>query len=342
MKNLLSLVSLLFLLTNCGYDPDQLKPESFGEVGSVTIILNTSILDTDVGKHLKEKMGQKIHGIYPYEKVHKTYFVSEDARSNATNRQTELVVLKIVPEDKYARPHIDIKYNLYVTNQIIITVTVNNLTTLDNFLTEGWDYDVLVPLANYEMDYINNRTKSKRHKSSQKATEDRFGIDLILPNDFALNENEKDFIWMTRKETRKTQENFTVWVQQGILIWQVDYVNESQFKPENLLVQRDSILKKMVPYEDGEGWMATEYMEGFAPREKVYEKDGTYFVDLQGMWKVDGDPAIHMGGPFYQTSFYNKKTGKMVTVCAYTHAAGLSKRKFHLNMRAWINSVSLY
>lgn len=342
MVRLLFIFSLIIALGSCSFDYDQLKPESFGEVGSVTIIMNTSILDTEVGKHLKDKMNKKIYGIYPGERIHKTYYVSEDARSNATNRQTELVVIKVIPEDKYASPQVDIKYNLYVKNQIIITVTVNNLTTLDDFILEGWDYRVLRPIQDYEMTYIKNRTKSKRHKSSQKSTKNRFGIDLILPNDFTVNENEDDFIWMTRKETRKTQENFTVWVQQGILIWQVDYIDESQFKPDSLLAQRDTILKKMVPYENKEGWMATEYMEGFEPISKVHEKDGVYFVDLMGMWKVDGDPAIHMGGPFYQTSFYNKKTGKLVTVCAYTHAAGLSKRKFHLNMRAWINSVSLY
>lgn len=342
MKKLFSVLAILIFLTNCSFDYEQLKPESFGEVGSVTIILNTSVLDTKVGKNLQEKMGKRIHGIYPYEKVHKTYYVSEDARSNATNRQTELVVLKIVPEDKYRRPHVDIKYNLYVTNQIIITVTVNNLTTFDEFLEEDWEDEVLVPLAKYELDFVNKRTKSKRHKSSQKITKERFGIDLVLPNDFTVNENEENFMWMTRKETRKTQENFTVWVQQGILIWQTDYVSEDQFRPDSLLALRDSTLKKMVPYENKEGWMATEYMDGFAPRNKVYEKNGLYFVDQMGMWKVDGDPAIHMGGPFYQTSFYNEKTGKLVTVCAYTHAAGLSKRKFHLNMRAWINSISLY
>lgn len=341
MVRLLSLIALIAVFTKCEFDYEQLKPESFGEVGSVTIILNTSILDTDVGKHLKTKMDKKIYGIYPGEKIHKTYYVSEDARSNATNRQTELVVVKIVPEDQFARPHVDIKYNLYVTNQIIITVTVNNLKTLDDFILEGWDQKVLKPIEEYELQYINIRTKENRHKSSQEALGKSFGINMVLPNDFVINEDEKNFMWMTRKETRKTQEGFTVWVQQGILIWQVPYVSEMQFNADSLLAQRDSILKKMVPYENKEGWMATEYMEGFAPINKVHEKEGNYMVDLMGMWKVDGDPAIHMGGPFYQTSFYNEKTGKLVTVCAYTHAAGLSKRKFHLNMRAWINSISL-
>jgi hypothetical protein len=339
MVKLLSLFITLFVFANCEFDYEQLKPESFGEVGSVTIILNPSILDTEVGEHLKNKMGKKIHGIYPFEKIHKTYYVDEEAKSNATNRQTELVIIKIDPAEKFATPHVDVKYNLYVTNQIIIVVTVNNLTTLDQFILEDWDRQILQPLNEYELKYIADRTMEKRHKSSRDATNDKFGIDLILPNDFVINENEKDFIWMTRKETRKTEEDFTVWVQQGILIWQVDYVSEEQFNPDSLLVQRDSILKKMVPYEDKAGYMATEYMEGFAPINKVHQKNKLYHVDMMGMWKIDGDPAIHMGGPFYSTTFYNEKTGKIVTVCAYTHAAGLSKRKFHLNMRAWINSV---
>lgn len=341
MTRIFALISILFIFTRCEFDYDQLKPESFGEVGSVTIILNTSILDTEVGKHLKDKMNKKIHGTFPYENIHKTYYVSEDARSNATNRQTELVVIKINPDEKYATPHVSKKYNLYVTNQIIITVTVNNLKTLDDFILEGWDSKVLKPIEEYELQYIVNRTKDKRHKSSQKALADRFGIDMVLPNDFVVNENEKNFIWMTRKETRKTEEGFTAWVQQGILVWQVDYSSEMQFNADSLLAQRDSVLRRKVPYQDKEGYMATEYMEGFAPINKVHEKEGIYQVDLMGMWKVDGDPAIHMGGPFYQTSFYNEKTGKLITVCAYTHAAGLSKRKFHLNMRAWIHSVSL-
>ncbi|MEZ4938143.1 MAG: DUF4837 family protein [Crocinitomicaceae bacterium] len=341
MVRLLTLIAIIGSFTRCEFDYEQLKPESFGEVGSVTIIMNTNILDTDVGKHLKTKMDKKIYGTYPVEKVHKTYYVPEESKSNATNRQTELVVIKIVPEDTYATPKVDIKYNLYVTNQIIITVTVNNLKTLDDFILEGWDRKVLAPLQQYELDYINKRTKSKRHKSSQKSLDNRFGINMVLPNDFVVNEDEKDFIWMTRKETRKTEEGFTVWIQQGILVWQVDYLNESQFDPDSLLAQRDSVLMKKVPYEKKKGYMATEYMEGFAPINKVHEDNGLYKVDLSGMWKVDGDPAIHMGGAFYQTSFYNQKTGKLVTVCAYQHAPGVSQRKLHLNMRAWVNSISL-
>ena len=334
-------LGISLLIASCDFDYDQLKPESFGEVGSVTIIINPSILDTDAGKALKSKMDKKIDGIYPYEKIHKTYYVDAAAKSNATNRQTEIVVVKIKKEDKYSTAQVKVQYDLFVTNQIIITVTVKNLATLSDFILEEWDRKVLDRIDAYEMSFIKDRNMEARHKSSQKATADKFGIDMVLPNDFVINENEKDFVWMTRKETRKNEDDFTIWVQQGILIWQVDYISEEQFKPQALLIQRDSVLKLKVPYEGKEGWMATEYMEGFAPINKVFEKDKIYHVDLAGMWKVDGDPAIHMGGPFYSTSFYNEKTGKIVTVCAYTYATSLSKRKFHLNMRAWINSAKI-
>lgn len=341
MHKIIILLSLLFTFSNCEFDYEQIKPESFGEVGAVTIILNPSILETEAGINLKSKMEKRIHGIYPQEMIHKTYYVDQASKSNATNRQTELVILKVVKEDKYADPEVKIDYDLYVRNQIIISVTANSLATLNAFIMEDWDRLVLAKIEEYEMEYIVKRTMDKRHKSSRDVTDNRFGIDLVLPNDFVVNEDEKDFVWMTRKETRKTEEDFTVWVQQGILIYQVDYINEEQFKSENLLSLRDSILKLKVPYEDKRGYMATEYMDGVAPINKVYEKDKLYHVDLQGLWKIDGDPAIHMGGPWYSTSFYNEKTGKIVTVCAYTHAAGVRKRKFHLNMRAWIQSVSI-
>lgn len=341
MTKLVSILIVFTLFFSCEFDYEQLKPESFGEVGSITLILNPSILDTEAGISLKDKMDKTIYGIFPYEKIYRTEYVDIESNSNATNRQTEIIIIKVNKDAKYATPEVNVQYDLYVTNQIIISVTVNNMATLSNFILEGWDQQVMSKIDSYEMQYIANRTKKTRHKSSQEATADKFGIDMVLPNDFVVNENEKDFIWMTRKETRKNQDGFTVWVQQGILIYQVDYVNENQFNPDSLLVQRDSVLKAKVPYEGQKGWMATEYMEGFAPINKIYENEKVYHVDLMGMWKIDGDPAIHMGGPFYSTSFYNEKTGKIVTVCAYTHATGLAKRKFHLNMRAWVNSVSI-
>lgn len=341
MKKLAFVLTTLFLLTTCEFDYDQLKPEADVNIGTVYVVMNTSILETKAGKALQAKMDKTIHGTYPFEKIRKTYYVDLESKSNSLNRSSELVIIKINKDSKYADPEVTYERDLYAIGQLYISITVNNLTTLNNFILEDWDRKVIAKLDQFELDQISRRNKKRRHKSSREAMDKRFGIDMVLPNDFALNENEPDFIWMTRKETQKTLEDFTVWVQQGILIWQVDYINESQFHPDSLLALRDQKLKELVPYEDGEGWMATEYMKGFEPINKVYEKDGVYHVDLMGMWKIDGDPAIHMGGPFYQTSFYNKKTGKIVTVCAYTHAAGVAKRKLHLNMRAWVNSVSL-
>ena len=341
MKNVAFLLVLILSVISCEVDYDQLKPDADVNTGTVYIVINQSILETSAGKALKAKMEKTIHGTYPFEKIRKTYYVDIDAKSNSLNRSSELVIVKINKDPKYATPEVVYEYDLYARGQIYISVTVNNLQTLNNFILEDWDSKILAKLDKFELNMIVQRNKGRRHKSSQKSTDNRFGIDLVLPNDFALNEDEPDFIWMTRKETQKTQEDFTVWVQQGILIWQVDYVDQSQFNPDSLLAQRDSVLKKMVPYEDKQGYMATEYMEGFEPVNKIYESDGVYHVDLSGMWKIDGDPAIHMGGPFYQTSFYNKKTGKIITVCAYTHAAGVSKRKLHLNMRAWLSSIRI-
>jgi hypothetical protein len=108
----------------------------------------------------------------------------------------------------------------------------------------------------------------------------------------------------------------------GILIYQYDYTDSSQFLLENLLQARDTMLKYNVPHEIEGMYMGTQYTKLVYPEGTEMSNFNNTLTgyEMRGMFQFTGKPIHSTGGAFWAYHFRNKRTNKLVCVSGYVDA----------------------
>ena len=124
-------------------------------------------------------------------------------------------------------------------------------------------------------------------------------------------------------------------VQQGILVYDYPYVDDSTFTRKFLLAKRDSVLKKYMPGPSEGSYMTTEYF--YEPEYKEINLDGDYAVEIRGLFKMEN---AFMGGPFVSITRYDRVRGRIVTAEGFVFAPKFDKREYLREVEAVVKSLS--
>lgn len=124
-------------------------------------------------------------------------------------------------------------------------------------------------------------------------------------------------------------------VQQGILIYDYPYTEDSTFTKSFLLAKRDSLLKKYMPGPTEGSFMTTEHY--YEPELKETNQNGQYAVEMRGLFKMEN---AFMGGPFMSLTTYDEERGRIVTVEGFVFAPKFDKREYLREVEAVVKSLS--
>jgi hypothetical protein len=229
-----------------------------------------------------------------------------------------IVRVKISPQNK--ENAVKLRKNVWARPQLVFDITAKNDSAFFSIFSKSKgnivDSLILSDRANYIQGYKRFSAGETRRILRKK------GIDLIIPKGFIVKSNKKDFIWISHETTV---------LNQGLLVFHMDYTDTAQFQQKILLEQIDSVLRKDVPAE-ANSFMQTD--EVIPPQYTKFLTNNNFTVELRGLWS-----SKTMGGPYVALAIPEVQRNRITVIMGFVYAPKFSKRNYMRQLEAMMSTV---
>jgi hypothetical protein len=297
-----------------------------GKVGEILIVCDKSIWDGEIHNYLDSNLTQFIMPYYPdvatFELVHRT----PSKFTDAIKRYRNTLILKIDGNYTGNKAKIEKKYHVWATDQLLIEVTAKDYNQLVDVCKNGMK-DIHNAFDFYEWKRILHNL-NKNNSPIYNSIESNFGIRLKLPQGSKSVWKRDNFYRIEFPAGSKpiefvgtgTQDPGTVF--SGIMIYQYDFIDSSQLNLNNLLKDRDTMLRYNVPHQVNDMYMGTQYMKEVYPillgTQNASGKINGF--EMRGMFEFKHKSLNGTGGAFWAFHFVHPKRKKIICISGYVDA----------------------
>lgn len=320
---------LLLFFSSCSMDSDSGFNRVTGEVGEILVVCDNSVWESDLRECLDSNLTQFIMPYFPdvatFELLHKTPSHFEQG----VKRYRNILFLKLDPNFKGDKGSIVKHKDVWAKGQMVIDITARDYKMLEETCKNGLDevHDIFDEISWKRLiDHFN----SYNNKNVRKEISKHFGIDVALPAHAKIVSKKKNFYRVEFPASSRPMEfessggssEDVGLILSGLMIWQYDFVDSTQFAFDQLLRDRDTILKHYVPHEIEGLYMGTQYEKIVYPEGNVAQSvDGKVKgYDIRGMFYFTGRPIHSTGGAFWEFHFKHPKRNKMMCLSGYVDA----------------------
>lgn len=334
MKKCLFSALLALVLIGCGKSNERLLTSATGSIYECLVIC-----DEPVKEPVCSTMGADMYGLpqmEPYFTVsHVTPAQFDDLFKSSRN-----ILLVDVNEHKYTQLKVQHSRDVWSKPQAFVRIQApSEEAFLAYWQANGEavrEWFVREELARQIRFYRANTNKDARAKLN------KWGYDMLIPEDFMLIKNEKlkinndsvDVVWCCNNKGP---------MRKDVIVYSYPYTAQEQFSHESILAMRNDVLGSIVSAQVPGSHMGTEYKH-FPPvtRQVPALRDsigGFYAMETRGLWKMlDGEA---MGGPFVSLTRLDQVNGRVVTAEAFLFAAGQKKRNALRQIEAILYSLQM-
>lgn len=298
-----------------------------GKVGEILVVCDQAIWDSEIKKYLDSNLTQWIMPYFPdvatFELVHKT----PEHFTQGVKRWRNTLFLTIDPSQKGDKGSIVRREDVWARGQLVVDVTGKDFNQLLETCKFGLDA-VHDQFDEYEWKRLIAYFRPNKMPETMGALSKNFGIKLVLPSNAEIVTRRKNFYRIEFPPASRpiefvgsgTQDVGSVF--SGVMIYQYDYRDSSQLSLDNLLRDRDTMLKYNVPHEIDGLYMGTQYDKRIFPEANVMKNvNGTIKgVEMRGMFFFTGRPIHSTGGAFWSFHFVHPKRKKIITISGYVDA----------------------
>lgn len=324
-------------------------PTVTGKVGEILVVCDQFIWESEIKAHLDTGLTQWIMPYFPdvatFELVHRTPSHFEQG----VKRFRNTLFINIDPKHKGAKADINKRMDVWARDQMVVEVIGKDYNQVLEACKTG------IKAVHKEFDHIEwfrlmKQFKREENHNVQKKIRDNFGIDVALPEGARIVTSRKNFYRIEFPLGSRPIEFVGAGTQDvgsvlsGIMIYQYDYEDSSQFILENLLTARDTMLRYNVPHEIEGLYMGTQYADLVYPEGNEMETaDGKIKgYEMRGMFVFTGKPIHSTGGAFWAFHFVNPKTKKLMCVSGYVDAPSTTSWTQNLReIQAILKSVEI-
>jgi hypothetical protein len=324
-------------------------PSVTGNVGEILVICEQGIWDSEIKKYLDTNLTQFIMPYFPdvttFELVHRTPSHFEQG----VKRFRNTLFVTIDPNHKKDRADINKRIGVWATDQLVVDIVGKDY----NQVLEACKLGLKAVHAEFdfmEWKRILKQFKSDENHNVQSEIKKNFGIDVSLPEGAKIVTKRTNFYRVEFPVSARpiefvgsgTQEAGSIF--SGIMIYQYDYKDSSQFALENLLMARVTMLKYNVPHETDGLFMGTQYAEMVYPEgnEMTTYKSNISGYEMRGMYVFTGKKVHSTGGAFWAFHFVHPKKKKLICVSGYVDAPSTASWTHPLReLQAVLKSVEL-
>jgi hypothetical protein len=301
--------------------------EVTGKVGEILVVCETGIWESEIKHYLDTHLTQFIMPYFPdvatFELVHR----SPSKFEQGVKRYRNTLFIQIDPAFKKPQADIIRKEDVWATGQLLVEITGKDYNQVLDACKKGLravheEFDKMEWLR------ILKQFNREENRLVQNEIKKNFGIDLALPNGARIVSKRNNFFRIEFPSGARpiefvgsgTQEMGTVL--SGVMIYQYEYKDSSQFILENLLKARDTMLRYNVPHETEGLYMGTQYAqlvypEGTATKNRKGNLKG---YEMRGMFQFTGKEVHTTGGAFWAFHFVHPTTKKLICVSGYVDA----------------------
>lgn len=350
------LQSILFLLilniASCEVNKKRFTSEGLtvtGNIGEILVVCDRAIWESEIKHHLDSNLTQWIMPYFPdvatFELVHKVpaHF------DQGVKRFRNTLFITIDPKHKKDKADILKRMDVWAHDQMVIDIVGKDFNQVRDACKYG------LKSVHAEFDYMEwkrilKNFKSNKNSNIKDSIARNFGINVVLPEGARVVTKRKNFYRIEFPSGSRPIEFIGTGTQDvglilsGIIIYQYDFKDSSQFLMENLLMARDTMLKYNVPHETEGMYMGTQYAKLVYPEGNVMKNDKGNLTgyEMRGMFVFTGKPMHSTGGAFWAYHFINEKTKKLMCVSGYVDAPATASWTHPLReIQAILKSVEL-
>ena len=302
--------------------------QATGKVEEILIVCESGIWkNQDIRHQLDTHLTQWITPYLPdvptFNLIHKT----QDHFTQGVKRYRNTIFLNIDQKFKGDIGSVVRKDNVWAKGQLVVEITARDFNQLLLTLKQG------LPKVHEQFDVaawkrIMDQYEKNKQSSARKDVRENFNIDIALPEGASIVTKRANFYRIEFPDASRPLEFVGEGSQDagvifsGMMVYQYDFKDSSQFDFNRLLMARDTMLKHNVPHEIDGLYMGTQYNEFVYP--EIYQtqsSDGKIKgVDMRGMFVFTGIPRHSTGGAFWAFHFVNPKTKKLLCLSGYLDA----------------------
>jgi len=298
-----------------------------GKVGEILVVCEQDIWNSGLQEALDSQL---VKYILPYLPDVPTFQLTHRTPKHFTQgvrRFRNTLFLKIDPNYQGENGKIEKRLDVWAKGQVVIDITGKNYNQLLDACIKG------LGKVHKEFDDVSWRRLLKNFKQSRndnlkKAVKKNFGVEMVLPSHSKLVTKRKNFYRIEFPASSRpiefngpggTENPGTIF--SGIMVYQYNFIDSSQFELKNLLMARDTMLRYNVPSEVEGMYMGTQYNPIVYPEmnaiETIYKVKG---IETRGMFMFKGKPKHSTGGAYWDFHFLHPTRNKIICVSGYVDA----------------------
>jgi len=304
------LISLtLACLAACG--DTQFKASVTGRAGEIIVVYDRLLWDTLFVQEVKKIIAPEYPCLPQPEPIFDIVNIPSASFSSVFELHRNIVFMQVTHDSIPAS--IVVKHDIWASPQTVIRVNAPTGDEMLNLLQqEQVRFINIVEHAERERVIINS--KQYEAKNLRDTVNKMFGGSPYFPNGYILRKKSDNFVWIDY-EIQKAQ--------LGVFAYKYPYKDSTSFKLENIIAQRNKILKREVPGSMENSYMTTTTLLPPISRNVLYNK--IHFVEARGLWELEND---FMGGPFISHSFFTPDGKDIIVLEAYVYNPRSNKRNF--------------
>jgi len=295
-------------------------PKSTGKLGEIVVVVSDKAWENDGLDVLNKALKREVEGLPQPEPQFSVAQINPSEFSRIFRTTRNLVIIEKSDVDSVFWSN-----DRYSRDQLVLNIAYTTPESARKMIEKQGN-----AFADYfyqrELDRLKEAHKLARDNGIGKTVKTKFGIEIYIPKDFKVNQEEDGFIWLIRNKRD---------IQQGVFIYELD-MRESLDPISQALASRDSVSGKYILGELENTYMQLEMR--YSPITEVGEVDGVFQTQMLGLWRMAND---FMGGPFVNYTFFDDPNNRMVGIDGYVYSPGTEKRNLMWELRAIVESARL-
>ena len=313
---------LLFFFFSCTNkdETNEIRPgSSFGEINSISIVIDDNLWNGELGDTLRKKWAAPVDGLPQEEPLFTLNQYPTKIFEGMVKKNRNIIVVKkgrtttfIHQKNRFAKP------------QQLFYITANSSAELVK-IVELKSAEIIKKIKKSEI--IEHQKRILKTPVSDQLIREKFQVTMALRSNYKYELVAKNFLWIRRELA--TGYN-------SLLLYEVpiSQIEKDHNIVNNIIQVRDSVGKKYIHGSLGKTWMTTE--KAYSPyflQTKINQK---LAYEIKGTWQLKND---FMTGPFINYAIKDPKNNRYLILDGFTYNPSKSKRDLVFELEAMIKSV---
>lgn len=311
MRRFFILATIALCFIGCKGGKPALLPSVSGKAGEVLVVMTKADWEGELGEETRKILADETPWLVQQEPLFTLVNVPPTSFTDLFKVHRNVLYFNI--DEKADTTGLLYRNDVWSRPQCVLQLTAHNVENAKELInSEG--SRIMRYLDQAERDRVIRNTMLYEEKTLAETVSNLFEGTLHFPKGYKLRKASKDFIWIADDKQ---------YVYQDILIYRYPINSDHPFTSDNLVQNRNEVLKANVPGMFDNTYMITSSY--FTPQIEYLKYKGRNLVQLRGMWEVYND---YMGGPFVSHSFYSPNGKDIIVIEAFVYAPRYPKRQY--------------